>query len=114
MINQIFLYYQAEQKDYTSGSGDYSISWTTGCDVILDTKGVEMTRDRQQNSGGFALTLEAGKTYKLKAKYVSGTMSSTAGTQAYHFMLVDDDTSVQYCSVTAHEMVRQHLLQKAV
>lgn len=101
---EINLYYQTEQKDYTSGSGDYSISWTTDCNVTFDSKGVAMTRDRQQSSGGFALTLEAGKTYKLKAKYVSGTMTSTSGEQAYHFILIDDDTSVEYCSMTTHEM----------
>lgn len=100
----INLYYQSEPKDYTSGSGDYSISWTTDGSVTIDSKGVAMTRDRQQSSGGFTLTLEAGKTYRLKAEYVSGTMSSTAGTQAYHFMLIDDDTSVEYCEMTTHNV----------
>lgn len=93
------LYYQSTPKDYTSSSSGYNFSWTTDCNVLFNST-AEMTKEREQSSGDFTLDLFEGKTYKLKATYVSGEMSSSSGTPYYHIYLKDSTTSTKYCELS--------------
>lgn len=97
------LYYQAEQKDYTSDSSGYSVSWTTDCNIILNST-IELTGDKERSSGDFTLDLVEGKTYKLKATYISGDMTSSTGVTAFNVRLLNDTTSDIYCQVTTEEL----------
>ena len=97
------LYYQSEPKEYTSNSSGYNLLWGTDCTILFNSTS-EMTRDREQLSGDFTLNLVEGKTYKLKAKYISGEMTSSSGTPSFNISLQNSDTSTKYCSVNTNDM----------
>ena len=93
------LYYQSEEKTYNSTSSGYNLTWSTDCNILFNSIS-EMAKEREQSSGDFTLDLVEGKTYKLKATYVSGEMSSSTGKPNYHIYLKDSATSTKYCEIS--------------
>ena len=93
------LYYQSEEKTYTSTSSGYNFTWSTDCNILFNSTS-ELAKEREQSSGDFTLDLVGGKTYKLKATYVSGEMSSSTGEPNYHIYLKDSVTSTKYCEIS--------------
>ena len=93
------LYYQSEEKTYNSTSSGYNFTWSTDCNILFNSIS-ELAKEREQSSGDFTLDLVGGKTYKLKATYVSGEMSSSTGEPNYHIYLKDSVTSTKYCEIS--------------
>lgn len=65
------LYYQLQDKIYTSSSSGYNTKFGTDRTILMNSS-VVLDGDRYRGSYAFDLTLEAGKTYKLAVEYISG------------------------------------------
>lgn len=69
------LYYQLQDKTYTSSSSGYNTKFGTDRTILMNSS-VVLDGDRYRTSYAFDLNLEAGKTYKLSVEYISGNAVS--------------------------------------
>lgn len=70
------LYYQDEPYTHTSTSSGYTLTFDTDATFYI-TSTAELARDVQRASNEFTLNLIAGVTYRLTAKYLSGSVQNT-------------------------------------
>lgn len=81
------LYYQEEEKDYTSSSG---INYIFGVDKTITLNGAPSS-DASTYSNPFLANLDTNKTYKLKATYNSGDVVNAGDIEWKIYLYLNND-----------------------